>query len=102
MKGGKTCKYECCFRWEEDMNYWGGAQPNPDRDSVTCACYETQTCADPTKRCNCDSNDRDVWRADEGFLTFKDDLPVTKFQAGDTGNREIATTTNIEKSFRFH
>ena len=67
------------------MNYWGGATPTSDPNSVTCGCYADRACADPEKRCNCDSNDIGVWRADEGYLTNKDDLPVTKFQAGDTG-----------------
>lgn len=44
----------------------------------------TRTCANPELLCNCDANDN-VWRHDEGDLTFKQDLPVTAFVAGDTG-----------------
>ena len=27
----------------------------------------------------------DVWRQDDGYLQYKDDLPVKEFRAGDTG-----------------
>lgn len=50
-------------------------------DKGTCARSATQTRAN---RCNCDSND-DVWREDSGSITNKADLPITYFQAGDTG-----------------
>jgi len=47
----------------KNMTYWGGAARNSYRQ-----------CANGT--CNCDIND-DVWREDSGFLSYKEDLPVT-------------------------
>ena len=67
----------------------------PEENIVTCGCYLDQACADPTNRCNCDSNDSGVWRKDEGYLTYKDDLPVTQFCAGDTGT--ISTVYSSQK-----
>ncbi|KAI0228001.1 Coadhesin [Lamellibrachia satsuma] len=61
--------------------YWPGADPSSDM----CACGMTGTCAMGAKKCNCDAND-DVWREDSGYLTYKHDLPVTSFKAGDTGS----------------
>ena len=61
-------KYECrnaVFWYEADpdgwwvsrdstkMTYWGGASPG----SGNCACGMNNTCANPNKACNCDSND---------------------------------------------
>ncbi|XP_078674647.1 uncharacterized protein LOC144912791 [Branchiostoma floridae x Branchiostoma belcheri] len=86
-------KYEChgSFIWESNgrphawwvtwdgrqADYWGGASPG----SGKCACGETGTCRG---RCNCDANDR-TWREDFGFLSHKNDLPVTQLRFGDTG-----------------
>ena len=51
------------------MTYWGGAT---SADSYKCACGVTSpnTCADPTRGCNCDKNDNS-WREDSGLLTEK-------------------------------
>ena len=88
-------KYECrnaVFWYEADpdgwwvsrdstkMTYWGGASPG----SGKCACGMNNTCANPNKGCNCDSND-DVWREDSGLLTDKTKLPVKQLRFGDTG-----------------
>ena len=62
------------------MTYWGGAAPGSNK----CACGMTNSCADPSKRCNCDKNDA-VWREDSGLLTDKDYLPVKELRFGDTG-----------------
>ncbi|KAL8625610.1 hypothetical protein ACOMHN_043885 [Nucella lapillus] len=70
-------------------DYFGGAQPG----SNACACGMTGNCSRIDDLCNCDAND-DTWRSDEGFLTFKEDLPVTAFVAGDTGHPE--------KEFGYH
>ena len=64
------------------MNYWGGASP----DSGKCACGMTQTCKKPSEVCNCNTNDN-VWRYDEGYLTDRVTLPVSKLHFGDTGGR---------------
>lgn len=55
-----------------------------DSGSYKCACGADNSCDDPANYCNCDSND-DVLREDDGFITNKNDLPVTMFCAGDTG-----------------
>ncbi|KAK6188476.1 hypothetical protein SNE40_004643 [Patella caerulea] len=61
-------------------DYFSGALPG----TASCACGMDDTCADPGLLCNCDMNDAQ-WREDSGYLTFKPDLPVTEFRAGDTG-----------------
>ena len=91
-------KYECrnaVFWFEGDpdgwwvsrdstkMTYWGGASPG----SGKCACGMNNTCANPNKACNCDSND-DVWREDSGLLTDKTKLPVKQLRFGDTGGSD--------------
>ena len=48
-------------------------------------CIIAGSCSDSQKKCNCDQNDN-TERSDEGFLTYKDHLPVTELQFGDTGN----------------
>jgi len=62
------------------MLYWGGASPG----SRKCACGMTNSCADPSRVCNCDKNDG-VWREDSGLLTDKSALPVKELRFGDTG-----------------
>ena len=90
-------KYECygsdlwLFRSNPDawwvsrdstkMTYWGGASPG----SGKCACGMNNSCADPSRGCNCDKND-EVWREDSGLLTDKSHLPVKQLRFGDTGN----------------
>ena len=70
--------------WEsregKKMNYWGGASPG----SRKCACGMTQSCNRAGYICNCDINDG-AWRSDEGYLSDKGSLPVTKLYFGDTG-----------------
>ena len=66
-------------RDKRKMTYWGGASSG----SGKCACGMTSSCADRSKRCNCDKND-DVWREDSGLLTDKSTLPVTQLRFGDT------------------
>jgi len=87
-------KYEChrsfistCSWWvsrdARPMLYWGGASPG----SKKCACGRNNSCADPSKACNCDKNDG-VWREDSGLLTDKSTLPVKELRFGDTGTYE--------------
>ncbi|KAI8482796.1 hypothetical protein Bbelb_394580 [Branchiostoma belcheri] len=65
--------------WDgRQADYWGGASPG----SGKCACGETGACSG---RCYCDNNDR-TWREDSGYLTYKNDLPVTQLRFGDTGS----------------
>ena len=93
-EASKNCqqfiKYECkdsmtfgdsdawwVSRDREKMSNWGGTTPG-------CACRMDNSCADPQKSCNCDSNDN-VWREDSGLLTDKAHLPVSQLRYGDTG-----------------
>ena len=64
------------------MTYWGGASPGSNK----CACGMTNSCADSSKKCNCDKNDA-VWREDSGLLTDKTQLPVKQLRFGDTTHR---------------
>ena len=87
-------KYECrgsLFRFDDPygwwvsrgsskMTYWGGASAGSNK----CACGMTNSCTDPSLRCNCDKNDN-VWREDSGLLTDKTQLPVKQLRFGDTG-----------------
>ncbi|XP_013380180.1 SCO-spondin [Lingula anatina] len=67
-------------RHNQQMLYWGGAP----HYSKMCACGVKNTCDVSGTVCNCDANDN-VWRVDDGYITHKPDLPVTKIFAGDTG-----------------
>merc|ERR1712002_943226 len=59
----------------------------------TCPCSIEKSCANPKNTCNCDSNDL-VWRSDEGYITDRTVLPVTKLKFGDNGDaNEIAYHT---------
>ncbi|XP_048585749.1 uncharacterized protein LOC5500783 isoform X2 [Nematostella vectensis] len=60
------------------MTYWGGATPGSNK----CACGMTSSCANPSRGCNCDSND-ETWRSDGGLLTDKASLPVREMRFGD-------------------
>ncbi|XP_078367482.1 uncharacterized protein LOC144651423 [Oculina patagonica] len=82
-------KYEChnsamssawwMSRDSTKMTYWGGASPG----SGKCACGMTNSCAEPSKGCNCDKNDN-VCREDSGLLTDKAHLPVKQLRFSDT------------------
>ena len=63
------------------MTYWGGASPG----SGKCACGMTNSCAETSRGCNCDTNDN-VWREDSGLLTDKTHLPVKQLRFGDTSD----------------
>ena len=64
----------------DKMTYWGGATKDGK-----CACGMNNTCANPRRGCNCDTNDQE-WREDSGFLTNKSKLPVKQLRFGDTGH----------------
>ena len=72
-------------RAHQEMSHWGGARPGQKQ---TCACYNTspRSCADQRLKCNCDKDDR-TWRADEGFLTDKENLPIAEVRFGDLSHR---------------
>ena len=89
-------KYECYnsglvvfgYSWwvsrdSSKMTYWGGASPG----SGKCACGMTNSCAHPSRGCNCDKNDN-VWREDSGLLTDKTSLPVKQLRFGDLGGNK--------------
>ena len=64
----------------DKMTYWGGATENGK-----CAGGMNNTCANPNRDCNCDTNDKE-WREDSGLLTDKTKLPVIQLRFGDTGH----------------
>jgi len=53
---------------------------------VMCECGERGSCGASGRLCYCDANDH-VWRSDEGYITYKPDLPVKAFCGGDTGEQ---------------
>ncbi|KAL9965964.1 hypothetical protein ACROYT_G029838 [Oculina patagonica] len=77
---GSTLYHWWVSRDSSKMFYWSGASSG----SKKCACGMTNSCADPSKACNCDKNDG-VWREDSGLLTDKSTLPVKELRFGDTG-----------------
>ena len=61
--------------------------------------FLVDTCVHEGINCNCDSNDY-VWRYDDGYLTDKEMLPVTKLHFGDTGAEPSeAMPSMFEKGF---
>jgi len=52
---------------------------------VTCPCSTNKSCVNPKNVCNCDNNGA-VWTSDEGYITDKEVLPVTKLKFGDNGD----------------
>ena len=56
-----------------------------DVDSGKCACGMNNTCADESKRCNCDSGGNGALSEDSGYLSDRNTLPVTELRFGDTG-----------------
>ncbi|XP_069128273.1 SCO-spondin-like isoform X2 [Argopecten irradians] len=70
-------------------SYFPGGEPG----SHMCACGMDGSCAGgPDAMCNCDINDN-VVRKDFGNITYKPDLPLRAFCAGDTGN--VAEAANL-------
>ncbi|XP_055955129.1 contactin-associated protein-like 2 [Patella vulgata] len=53
-------------------------------DSESCACGIGDSCDKTGVKCNCNINDN-VWRDDSDFITNITALPITAFEAGDTG-----------------
>ena len=78
-------------RAKQKMSYWGGARPGQRQ---TCACYNAspRSCADQRYKCNCDINDN-AWRADEGYLTDKENLPIAEVRFGDASTGEVGYHT---------
>ncbi|XP_077992102.1 uncharacterized protein LOC144446224 [Glandiceps talaboti] len=65
------------------MNNWAGAPSG----QTLCACGNEGTCANGVSTCNCDNNDG-TWRYDDGTITDKDYLPVSKLGFGDSSTGE--------------
>ena len=63
------------------MTYWGGASRYGK-----CACGMTNSCANPSYGCNCDTESY-AWHEDSGLLTDKTTLPVKQLRFGDTGSK---------------
>ena len=77
LEGGKAWWVS---RGGRKMKYWGGTTKKDQ-----CGCALTDSCADKRKKCNCDHRDK-KWHKDDGFLTEKAFLPVSRLRFGDTEN----------------
>ncbi|KAI8480641.1 hypothetical protein Bbelb_416530 [Branchiostoma belcheri] len=72
--------------WDgRQADYWGGASPG----SGKCACGETDIRPNMKRSKNntpifMEGNNDQTWREDSGYLTYKNDLPVTQLMFGDT------------------
>ena len=96
MKVSTICqqfiKYECkesVFRFNSKIFAWwvsrdGQRMTNWGGPTQGCECGMTNSCANPSRLCNCDKNDG-TWCVDSGFLTDKSYLPVSQLRFGDTG-----------------
>ncbi|KAK6171985.1 hypothetical protein SNE40_018395 [Patella caerulea] len=63
-------------------DYFPGGTPSGNN----CACGVNGTCNDTSLACNCNSND-EIWRIDDGYVTSKGDLPITKFEFNLVGKK---------------
>ena len=90
LKGGMAYWVSCD---STKMTYWDGASPG----SGKCACGMTNSCAVPSRGCNCDANDWE-WREDSGLLTDKTQLPVKQLRFGDTGDERERGFQTLGKS----
>ncbi|XP_046654383.1 uncharacterized protein LOC124347052 isoform X2 [Daphnia pulicaria] len=90
----QSSKYECYsaplqydgiqYSWWNDrygveQYFWHGN----DNSTHTCLCGIGKTCVDPSKNCNCDAN-VPVNLVDEGEITAKGSLPITRLNFGRT------------------
>ncbi|XP_046640282.1 uncharacterized protein LOC124323313 [Daphnia pulicaria] len=90
----QSIKYECYsaplqfdgveYSWWNDRNgneqyYWNGS----DNSTHMCSCGISKTCADPNENCNCDAA-VPVNLIDEGEITSKESLPITRLNFGRT------------------
>ena len=67
-------------RNSKKLSYWGGGPHN----GRGCSCGITGSCQSSAFKCNFDINDANRWVNDEGFVSRKDDLPLTGIAIGDT------------------
>ncbi|XP_075068619.1 contactin-associated protein-like 2 isoform X2 [Mixophyes fleayi] len=63
----------------EKHYYWGDSGPGIQK----CSCGIERNCSDSRFYCNCDA-DQKQWRKDDGILSYKEHLPVTRVVIGDT------------------
>ncbi|XP_046632041.1 contactin-associated protein-like 2 isoform X2 [Daphnia pulicaria] len=90
----QSIKYECYsaplqfdgieYSWWNDRNgneqyYWHGN----DNSTHMCSCGIAKMCVDPSKNCNCDAI-VPVDLVDEGEITAKESLPITRLNFGRT------------------
>ena len=63
--------------------YWSGDSGIEASDGLqgTCYCHLQDSCISKEHRCNCDAGES-IWSYDDGQLTDKDQLPVTKLNFG--------------------
>ena len=69
------------------LSYWGGGP----HDGVGCSCGITGSCADSGQKCNCNINNNygSSYYTDEGFVVWRNDLPMTGIAIGDTGSSGV-------------
>ena len=65
-------------RSNNKIQFWAGGQV------AGCKCAIDSSCADSSKKCNCDKNDN-VNRNDDGSYTDKSLLPLSGVRVGETG-----------------
>ena len=71
--------------------YWHGDATTASKQS--CRCGLEGTCDSPDVLCNCDTREQHQMRYDDGFITEKEDLPISKI-------RVSIQRTNPRSSFR--
>uniref|UniRef100_A0A3B3ZNM0 Uncharacterized protein n=1 Tax=Periophthalmus magnuspinnatus TaxID=409849 RepID=A0A3B3ZNM0_9GOBI len=67
-------------RSNERHSYWGGSGPGIQK----CSCGIEHNCTNAAHYCHCDADLR-AWKEDTGLLMYKDHLPVSAVEVGDTG-----------------
>lgn len=67
-------------RSNERHSYWGGSGPGIQK----CSCGIEHNCSNAAHYCNCDADLR-AWKEDVGLLMYKEHLPVSAVEVGDTG-----------------
>ncbi|XP_072296731.1 contactin-associated protein-like 2 [Eucyclogobius newberryi] len=67
-------------RSNERHSYWGGSGPGIQK----CSCGIEHNCTNAARFCHCDADLR-AWKEDAGLLAYKEHLPVSAVEVGDTG-----------------
>eukprot|EP00795_Rhopilema_esculentum_P013222 gene13222-4040_t len=81
---GQGCSW-LIGRNAQKLSYWGGGPAN----GTGCACGISNSCINPSRKCNCDYNDNNSVQMDTGYVVEKDALPLTGIALGDTMSRDV-------------